>query len=96
MSSTVLGARRHVLKAGLTFLTGFLVARPARSQAMNGENKTKLDREIVKYRDAAAPDGHHCGDCANYIAPNHCRLVGGDISSGGHCLGYASGYTGVL
>jgi hypothetical protein len=90
MSTAGNASRRQTLKSAIALLIGFFVARPARSQPTNGDYKTKLDRELVGYRDAPAADGHHCGDCANYIAPNHCRLVGGEISPGGHCLGYAS------
>jgi hypothetical protein len=90
MSTTGLGPRRRALKAGLTVLAGLLLARPARSQPVDDEyDQPKLDRELVKYRDAPGPDGHFCSNCTNFIGPSSCRVVAGEISPGGYCLSYA-------
>jgi hypothetical protein len=90
MFTKAAGERRHALKLGLAILTGFVVARPARSRAANSEyDQPKIGRDLVKYADAAGPDGQHCGNCANFIAPARCSLVGGEISPGGHCLAFA-------
>jgi hypothetical protein len=84
------GPRRQALKAGLALVTGLVFARSARSAAVDDEyDQPKLNRELVKYREAPGPDGHQCGNCTNYIAPNHCRVVDGEISSSGYCLSYA-------
>jgi hypothetical protein len=78
------------MKAGLGLLTGLLLVRPARSTPANEDSdQPKLDRARVNYQDTPATDGHHCGTCANFIAPTHCSLVGGEISPAGSCLSYA-------
>jgi hypothetical protein len=82
--------RRHALKAAFALLVGTLFARPATSEPVNDDyDQPKLDRELVKYRDAPGPDGHFCSNCTNYIAPSSCRVVAGEISPGGYCLSYA-------
>jgi hypothetical protein len=90
MSTTSFRARRHALKASLGLMTGFLFLRPATSRAANLDAAgPKLDRELAKYQDAPGPGGHHCANCMNFVAPNHCLVLNGEISPGGHCLSYA-------
>jgi len=90
MFTTSRAPRRYLLKACLSVIGASLLTRPARSKPANDEyDQPKLDRELVKYRDAAGPDGHFCSNCTNYIEPGHCRVVDGEISPGGYCLSYA-------
>jgi hypothetical protein len=90
MSTIGFGPRRQALKASLAILAGCFFARPGRSQSTNDEyNQPKLNRELVKYRNAPGPDGHYCGNCTNFITPNHCRVVDGEIVPNGYCLSYA-------
>ena len=49
------------------------------------EAQAKLAQAAVKYQ-ATPKDGHQCDGCAQFVAPNSCKLVDGDISPTGWCL----------
>ena len=50
-----------------------------------GEAQAKLAQAAVKYQ-TTPKDGHQCDGCAQFDAPNSCKLVDGDISPTGWCL----------
>ena len=50
-----------------------------------GEAQAKLAQTAVKYQ-TTPKDGHQCDGCAQFVAPNACKLVDGDISPTGWCL----------
>ena len=43
------------------------------------EAQAKLAQAAVKYQ-TTPKDGHQCDGCAQFVAPNSCKLVDGDIS----------------
>jgi hypothetical protein len=88
MSTPDFGPRRHVLKAGFALLAGSFFARPARSQPANDDDRPKLARAAVMYRDTPGAEGRSCGSCTHCVAPGHCGMVAGEISQCGHCLSY--------
>jgi hypothetical protein len=49
------------------------------------EAQAKLAQAAVKYQ-TTPKDGHQCDGCAQFVAPNSCKLVDGDISPTGWCL----------
>jgi len=82
--------RRDALKAGLVLLGGCLLSRPGQAKMADGEyDQPKIDPALVHYQNVPGSDGHSCGGCTHFIAPASCRLVGGEISSNGHCLSFA-------
>jgi hypothetical protein len=83
MSKNETVSRRSAMLTGLTILGGAVGAATARA------HEAKLTQDAVHYQDKTDPDGHHCGDCVNFMAPSSCRLVGGRIDPGGSCLAYA-------
>jgi hypothetical protein len=51
---------------------------------MSGEAQAKLAQAAVKYQ-PDPKDGHQCDGCIQFVAPNSCKLVDGDISPTGWC-----------
>jgi hypothetical protein len=49
-----------------------------------GEAEAKLAQASVKYQ-TTPKDGHQCDGCIQFVAPNSCKLVDGDISPTGWC-----------
>lgn len=49
---------------------------------------SKCPREAVKYQNAPK-DGLQCAGCNNFVPPNACKLVQGEISPQGWCMLYA-------
>ncbi len=70
--------RRAVLKAGIAVLA----AAPATALAQQ-----KLAQSAVQYQ-TSPKDGQMCSNCVNFIAPNACKLVDGNISPNGWCIAY--------
>lgn len=50
-----------------------------------GEAQAKLAQTAVKYQ-TDPKDGKQCDGCAQFVAPNSCKLVDGEISPTGWCL----------
>lgn len=50
-----------------------------------GEAQAKLAQNAVKYQ-PDPKDGKQCDGCAQFVAPNSCKLVDGEISPTGWCL----------
>jgi hypothetical protein len=50
-----------------------------------GEAQAKLAPTAVKYQ-TKPNDGHQCDGCVQFVAPNSCKLVDGEISPTGWCL----------
>ena len=74
-------SRRRVLCGGLTILAAGTAARAAMAQE-------KLAQNLVQYQ-ATPKDGAMCSTCVNFVAPNACKIVDGNISPNGWCVAYA-------
>ena len=77
-------SRRGVLRTGLAILAGGVLATAARAQ----DADSKVEQSVVQYQNAPK-DGQKCSGCANFIAPNACKVVSGVISPEGWCVAYA-------
>ena len=77
-------SRRSLLKSAV-LLTGaacggVLVHREARAQQ-------KASKAAMKYQDH--PNGEQkCSDCLQFVPPNSCKVVEGDISPNGYCIAW--------
>jgi hypothetical protein len=49
-----------------------------------GQAQAKLAQTAVKYQ-TEPKDGHQCDGCVQFVAPNSCKLVDGEISPTGWC-----------
>ena len=79
-------SRRHVLRAGLTVLAGGVLATSARA---DDADDSKVDKTVVQYQYKWNADGSHCAICANFIAPESCKVVSGKIDPNGYCIAFA-------
>ncbi len=77
-------SRRGVLRTGLAILAGGALATAARAQGAD----SKVEQSVVQYQNSPK-DGQKCSGCANFVAPNACKVVSGTISPEGWCVAYA-------
>lgn len=75
-------SRRGLLQAGLGLAAAAGVAVTARAQ------DEKLAQNLVQYQ-AEPKDGAKCNGCVNWVEPNACKIVSGQISPNGWCVAYA-------
>ena len=77
--------RRQALKTGLALLTAagtMAASAPARAQS------AKSSPSSVGYQTKPS-NGQQCSGCVQFIKPNDCKLVSGDISPTGWCELYS-------
>ncbi len=79
------GSRRRFLRNGLTILAGGVLATAARAQ---DSGDSKVEQSVVQYQ-TSPKDGAKCSGCVNFVAPNACKVVAGNISPEGWCVAYA-------
>lgn len=48
----------------------------------------KLAQNIVQYQ-TMPKDGNECDKCVNWVAPNQCKIVAGNIEPKGWCVAFA-------
>lgn len=75
--------RRGLLKGGLTVLAGAVLA----STAAHADDD-KVDPSTVMYQ-TKPNNGQQCSGCVNFVAPNACKVVSGNIVPTGWCVAFA-------
>jgi hypothetical protein len=50
-----------------------------------GQAQAKVAQKAVQYQ-TSPKDDHQCDGCVQFVAPNSCKLVDGEISPTGWCL----------
>ncbi len=80
------GSRRAALKVGLALLGASGVAALRGTAAAAAE---KVAPASVSYQ-TKPKDGKQCSTCAQFVAPNACKVVSGTISPDGWCMIYAA------
>ncbi len=78
-------SRRRLLGIGLTTIAGGILATAA-ARAQDADSK--VEQSVVQYQ-PNPKDGQKCSGCANFVAPNACKVVQGNISPEGWCVAYA-------
>jgi len=73
-------ARRVFLKAGLVVLAA---AWTAEAEAAN-----KMAQKVVQYV-AVSKKPQNCASCVNFVEPNACKIVDGEIAPEGWCVSWA-------
>ena len=78
--------RRSALRtfAGFGLGAAALAVAPKRSMAQD----QKIPKETVQYQETPK-DGAECDKCVNWVAPNGCTIVAGEIHPKGWCVAYA-------
>ena len=78
-------SRRVAIKTGLSVLAGTAaVAVGGRAMAQD----QKIAQNLVQYQ-TMPKDGAECDKCVNWVAPNACKIVEGNINPKGWCVAYA-------
>lgn len=73
---------RSILGASLGAAVAYAAPLPVAAQDQ------KLAKNIVQYQDTPK-DGQECDKCVNWVAPNGCKLVAGEINPKGWCVAFA-------
>ena len=82
MKDSFRSKRRALLGVGLAAAGGAICTRAAAQQS-------KLSKDQAKYQDN--PKGEQrCDGCAQFVAPDGCKLVEGKISPSGWCTLYTA------
>ncbi len=84
MRDDIKASRRGILRTGLTILAGGMLVTAARAQ----DADSKVEQSVVQYQ-GMPKDGAKCSGCVNFVAPNACKVVAGNISPEGWCVAYA-------
>ncbi len=77
-------------RAALRAFAGLGVGAAALVVASRGSvaQDQKISKETVQYQDMPK-DGAECDKCVNWVAPNGCTIVAGNINPKGWCVAYA-------
>ena len=76
-------------RAALRGMFGVGLGTAALAAGMGEANaQEKLAQNIVQYQQQPK-DGAECDKCVNWVAPNQCKIVAGEINPKGWCVAYA-------
>ena len=85
MNRTSRHSRRGLLQSVALLASGPLIAFLSAEDALAQQ---KASKESMKYQDK--PNGDkQCSNCAQFVAPDGCKVVAGTISPQGYCLAWA-------
>ena len=73
---------RGVTRTGLGLFAAAAISRTASAQ------DAKVAQEVVQYQ-TMPKDGQECDKCVNWVAPNACKIVAGNINPKGYCVAFA-------
>jgi hypothetical protein len=76
-------SRRGVMRTSL----GLLAAGAALAGTAKAQDQ-KIAQNLVQYQ-PTPKDGAECDKCVNWVAPNACKIVEGNIAPKGWCVAYA-------
>ena len=78
--------RRGILRAGLAAVGG--AAAVGATWVPRALAQSKIAPAQVQYQ-TQPKNGQKCSQCVNFVAPNACKIVSGDISPEGWCIAFA-------
>lgn len=78
-------SRRDMLRTGAMIVAG--AAGVAVASTARAEDE-KIAQELVQYQNEPK-DGQKCNMCAQWVEPNACKIVAGNINPNGYCVAYA-------
>jgi High potential iron-sulfur protein len=78
-------SRRALLQVGLGAVAATAAIATTVTKARAQE---KIAQNLVMYQDHPKDD-QECDNCINWVAPNQCKIIAGDISPKGWCGAYA-------
>ena len=74
-------SRRRILQTGVAVS---IVALASHASRRTAHAQQKVAKNVVKYQESPK-DGHQCSGCANFVAPDGCKVVSGKINARGWC-----------
>lgn len=77
-------SRRCMMRTGL----GLLAASAALAAGTAQAQDQKIAKNLVQYQEGPK-DGAECDKCVNWVAPNACKIVEGQINPKGWCVAFA-------
>jgi hypothetical protein len=78
-------SRRNLLRSGAAVAAAALAGLTAGRALAQDE---KIAKNLVNYQDKPN-NGQKCSNCAQFIVPNACKVVAGNISPDGWCAAFA-------
>lgn len=75
-------SRRALLQAGAAILAAGIAT------SAHAQDAEKIAQDVVQYQ-KTPKDGNKCSMCVNFVAPNACKIVAGQISPEGWCVAFA-------
>ena len=78
-------SRRSVLK-GAALLAGAALTA-SMTPGKEALAQQKASKTAMKYQDKPNAD-QQCGNCQQFVAPNSCKVVEGDVSPTGYCVAW--------
>jgi hypothetical protein len=82
-------SRRSVLKAGMVMVAGATMATTGAAIATTADAQQKMAQKMVQYIPETKKPNQMCSNCVNFVAPNACKIVDGEIHPGGWCVAWA-------
>ena len=79
-------SRRGIMRSGLGLLAAG-TALATGSRAARAQDQ-KIAQNLVQYQNEPK-DGAECDGCVNWVNPNACKIVEGNINPKGWCVAYA-------
>ena len=80
-------SRRALLKAGAAVVTG--VSAGWLAGQLSASAQQKMAQKMVQYLAATKKPSQLCSNCVNFVSPNACKIVEGEIHPGGWCVAWA-------
>ena len=78
-------SRRDVLRTGLA---GATIAIVGVAVAGRVQAQTKLAPKLVQYVEVSKKPNQNCANCVQFVQPNVCKIVQGDIAPAGWCVSW--------
>ena len=78
------GTRRGLLRGSLA-----AAAAVASVAIASREAEAKVQPKAVQYVENSTKPNQNCANCSNFVAPNQCKVVEGDVVATGWCLVWA-------
>ena len=80
-------SRRSFLQSGATVVAGISIAGVAGEHLAHAQQK--MAQKLVQYVIESKKPNQMCSNCVNFISPNACKIVEGEIHPGGWCVAWA-------
>ena len=80
-------SRRSLLKTGAAIVAG--VSAVGVAGEISAAAQQKMAQKLVQYIAETKKPSQMCSNCVNFVSPNACKIVEGEIHPGGWCVAWA-------